>query len=125
MRKHAIVVRCHEDPLAFFRERRELCEEEIRVLDIEVRGRLVEQQQRRRMDERTCKRRTLSLASRKAGGRSFGVAPDTESIEQLARMDAIASANSHGHDRKKHVFEDRQAIDELEILKHVANFPAA
>jgi len=93
-----------------------------RHVGVEVAGRLVGQQQHRLVDQRACDRHALLLAARQLQGVGVHLVVQADRL-QRRKGAPLALLRRHRQDLQHEgdVFQDRLALEQLEVLEHDAD----
>src|SRR5262249_13316037 len=115
----------HDGPAGLARERVEQIEHTRRRLGVEIAGRLIGENQRRVMDQRSRDGDALLLASREPLGIALAPAAQTDAIEQLAGARGAFGVGAPVQiEGQQQVLLDGQQRDEIEELKDEADVRA-
>ena len=115
-----VVGRDEERPAAA-RERDELVRDRMGMRVVEVRGRLVEDEQRRIVQERAAQCHALPLAAGEALCPRVDDRAQTALLEELAGAPLVGSRDAVGHAGEERVPQRAQRVDQLKILEDEAH----
>ena len=117
-----VVVGDEQDRLTARVQASEELEHLVAALGVERAGRLVGEEQRRLVGERTGDREPLALPAGEHAGRFLRLVGEAEEVEEVAgaRLRALAR-RARDHRGERHVLEHAHALEQVEELEHDAD----